>query len=544
MIQGHGQAERLLLEGINLKALDPAALDEMLASGGEGIEAARRVHMNRFLGPGRFGRMFPDLKPFRPPDADLIELAKSTLTDEIPLEEDDPAGDNTIPAGFTYFGQFVDHDITFDPTLDFPVVTDPELQASARTPNLDLDSVYGLGPVLQPELYQDENQPGIPNPATARFRIGTTTVSLPLDDEFGIPDPKPNDLPRVNDPAQPRAVIADGRNDENLIIAQLHLALLKFHNLVLASSPTPAQGETPFDAARRLVRWHYQWIVLNDFLPRVIDRAVLDDIRKNGRKFYKFKRAPFNGTPFMPVEFSVAAYRLGHSMIRDIYDFNRVFSRDRGAIVRADLGLLFLFTGTGRFAGDPTLPGRWIIDWRRFFEVDGSELLNFARKLNTKLAPILGMLTDVPASQSEALKMLPVRNLLRGSRVGLLTGQAVAKKIKAKPLTPQQVAEGESEVVTRAGFDKRTPLWFYILKESQVQADGQRLGEVGSRIVGEVFVGLLKGDPTSFLHAQPAWTPTLPSQTPGTFTMADLLRFVNEINPIGPTNPGPINPGG
>ncbi len=201
MIRGHGQAERLLLEGVNLTALDPAALDDMMASGGEGIEAARRVHMNRFLGPGRFGRMFPDLKPFRPADADLIELAKSTLTDAIPAEED-PAGDNTIPAGFTYFGQFVDHDITFDPTLDFPVVNDPELQASARTPNLDLDSVYGLGPVLQPELYQDENQPGIPDPATARFRIGTTVPSPGQ----GIPDALPNDLPRVNDPAQPRAV--------------------------------------------------------------------------------------------------------------------------------------------------------------------------------------------------------------------------------------------------------------------------------------------------------------------------------------------------
>jgi heme peroxidase len=427
MIRGHGQAERLLLEGVNLKAVDVAGLDDMMASGGEGIEAARRVHMNRFLGPGRFGRMFPDLKPFRPADADLIELAKSTLTDSIPPEED-PAGDNTIPAGFTYFGQFVDHDITFDPTLDFPVVNDPELQASARTPNLDLDSVYGLGPVLQPELYQDENQPGIPDPATARFRIGTTNVD-DLDRQFEIPDPKPNDLPRVNDPAQPRAVIADGRNDENLIIAQLHLAFLKFHNLILASSPTPTQGETPFDAARRLVRWHYQWIVLNDFLPRVIDQAVLDDIRKNGRKFYNFKGKPFNGTPFMPVEFSVAAYRLGHSMIRDVYDFNRVFSRDTNSIgVRGRLDLLFLFTGTGRFAGVPTLPGRWIIDWRRFFEVDGSGLLNFARKLNTKLATILGMLTDVPASQSEALKMLPVRNLLRGSRVGLPTGQAVPRR--------------------------------------------------------------------------------------------------------------------
>lgn len=173
----------------------------------------------------------------------------------------------------------------------------------------------------------------------------------------------------------------------------------------------------------------------------------MDDIRKNGRKFYKFKGKPFNGTPFMPVEFSVAAYRLGHNMIRDIYDFNRVFSRDCGAInggtLRGPLNLLFVFTGNGHLGSLPTLPGRWIIDWRRFFEVDGSGLLNFARKLDTRLVTRPSRLTDVPASQSPDLKMLPVRNLLRGSRVGLLTGQAVAKKINAKPLTAQAVAKDE-----------------------------------------------------------------------------------------------------
>ena len=100
-------------------------------------------------------------------------------------------------------------------------------------------------------------------------------------------------------------------------------------------------------------------------------------------------------------------------------------------------------------------------------------------------------------------------------------------------LTPEEIASGTDGAVAKAqGLDKATPLWYYILKEAQLKGGSQRLGPVGARIVAEVFVGLVAGDVTSDLGVDPKWTPTLPANTPGTFLMSDLLRFVGEISPI------------
>jgi hypothetical protein len=284
-------------------------------------------------------------------------------------------------------------------------------------------------------------------------------------------------------------------------------------------------------------------------LPRVLDPAVLADVLTNGRRFYDFDQAPFNGMPFMPVEFSVAAYRMGHSMVRNSYNFNRVFSNDRCALRPGSLFRMFAFTGPGGLGAPqggtdvPTLPSNWIIDWRRFFEVDDPILLNYARKFDSKLAFALRRVLDVEPQEPVSLAS---RNLLRGRIVGLPTGQEVADIIEAKALTPDEILVAdpglparrfpEADIVEAHEFHIRTPLWFYILKEAEVQAQGQHLGEVGSRIIAEVFVGLLQGDPNSFLSAQSSWTPTLPAANPGTFTMADLLRFVGDINPIGAEN--------
>jgi hypothetical protein len=337
----------------------------------------------------------------------------------------------------------------------------------------------------------------------------------------------PHDLPRNGQ----TAIIGDPRNDENLIVAQTHLAFLKFHNRVMMGLPQSGSkkssksqsGSMSLTKARRLVTWHYQWIVLNDFVARIIDPAVFSDLRLNGRKFYKFK-----GRPFMPLEFFVAGYRLGHSMIRETYNYNRVFSNDPGALVVASLGLLFRFTGSG---GGAPIPSNWIIDRRRFFAVGDPKLLNITRKIDTRLIP---QLHQLPGFTPPEPNSLAVRNLLRGSRVGLPTGQDVAKIMNITPMTPAELTVGtEGSIVRQHGFDKKSPLWFYILKEASLKGGGKRLGPVGSRIVGEVFFGLLQGDPNSFMSKQPKWKPTLPSTTPGNFTMADMLKFVNELNPIG-----------
>jgi hypothetical protein len=224
-------------------------------------------------------------------------------------------------------------------------------------------------------------------------------------------------------------------------------------------------------------------------------------------------------------------------MVRAVYDFNRVFTPRSGGVTPATLELIFSFTGLSGTGQRVPIPSDWIIDWRRFFEVGTGAQVGFSRRLDPFLAPPLTNLPNVPEPNS-----LAARNLRRGRSLGLPPGQSVAKRMYFKPLTPDEIAQGPDGAVAREfGFHIESPLWYYILKEAEVQGEGKRLGEVGSRIVAEVFVGLLQGDSSSFLARKPDWKPTLKSQKPGTFTMADLLNFVGELNPIGdasrPTSP-------
>ena len=541
MRRGHGDATALL-KG----SFDQDGFDALVREGGppEDAAATRAILTNKLLGPGRFGKLFPDLAPFRPDDADLAALGEA-MRESAP---DDPALDiSDVPAGFTYLGQFVDHDLTMDKTEGFVVFDDPDDIEQARTPNLDLDSLYGLGPAKQPELYER----GI-RPSRAVFRIGRTEAG---DSPGGtgatppVPGGRPHDLPR----AGTTALTADPRNDENLVIAQLHLQFLKFHNRILRSlgsgGGTTAPGryalaeETaspgiPFFRARRAVRWHYQWLVLHDFLPKLVDEGVLRDVLESGPRHYEPGR--YGGGAFMPLEFSGAAYRLGHSMIRETYDYNRVFARrevEPSALSPATLGLLFSFTGSG---GGAPIPGNWACDFTRFFDFGDSGRLNFARRFDTKLIPQLHTLPG--PSPTPELASLAVRNLLRGSRIGLPSGQAVAEAMGIAALAPDDIARDEPPAVREGRFHEETPLWYYVLREAALQTGGTRLGELGSRIVAEVFVGLLRSDRFSFLNqAEEGWAPgrrdpagiALPSAQKGTFTMVDLLRYVNEFNPLG-----------
>ncbi|WP_374470068.1 heme peroxidase family protein [Phenylobacterium sp.] len=468
----------------------------------DGLRGLDQVPLGTVFKPGRFGRMFPQLAALFATEEDLTALGEAMS------EADGGAsdGDNpTIPAGYTYLGQFIDHDITFDTTALSEQPRDPQAIFNFRTPQLELDSVYGTGPAGMPHLYQRDNP--------AKFAIGLTSAT-PGGGDGTLPTSMPHDLPRM--PSTGFAVIGDPRNDENLVVAQTHLAFMKFHNRVVD------QEAVAFEAARRLVRWHYQWIVLNDFVRRLVEPGVLDDVLQNGRRFYLF-----DGEPYIPVEFAVAAYRLGHSMVRDAYNYNRVFRF--GGVTPASLDLLFRFSGLSGTGGDVPIPSDWIIDWRRFYEVGQSTepVLGFSRKLDPMLAP---RLQNVPNVGS-----LAAANLRRGLRRGLPSGQSVAAAMGIAPLPPAAFDQPDPHPDAKAralGFDAATPLWYYILKEAEVQGGGQRLGAVGSRIIAEVFVGLLEGDPESYLAQDRLWRPTL-GRVPGQFEMADLLEYVGELNPIG-----------
>lgn len=477
--------------------------------------------------PGRFGRMFP-LPMRRPiPPAALAELAQTMVEDTAAgfAAEDNP----DIPAAYTYLGQFVDHDITFDTTPVPEQIVDPTMVRNFRTPALDLDSIYGLGPGAQPYLYQASNQ--------AKLALGKNADSVDQNrNPIQLPGEGQFDLPRNADGF---ALIGDPRNDENLVVSQLHLAFLKFHNAVAdAVEPDPAKQPAAFDEIRRTVTWHYQWIVLHDFLKRVAQPAAVDDVLQNGRRHYHFQEEPY-----IPVEFSVAAYRFGHSMIRNGYDHNRVFGPGPGRLGPGSLELLFFFTGPAKTNAigikSSPLPSNWIIDWNRFLDVKGGTApANPSRLMDTHLAAALHDLVKnlkvgaPPTSLAE-------RNLRRGEAVALPTGQSVAYRLRVPALTPGQIAEAgkDGEVAAKHGLHESTPLWFYVLKEAAIQEKGRRLGAVGSRLLAEVFVGLLEGDPLSFLTQNPGWKPELPGRQAGHFTLADMLNFVEKstpaINPLG-----------
>ena len=461
------------------------------------------------------------------PDAEaLIELGMAMETEtnaNVSL-----AGDSDIPAGFTYFGQFVDHDLTADPTpLSENGTVDPGEIMNERTPSLDLDSVYGNGPVLSSQLYESDG---------VHLKIGRTSPTLNGEPGGPINGDFPNDLPRQEDK---KAIIGDDRNDENLAVAQTHLAFLKFHNKKvdeIATSDGSLSGDELFQAAKREVVRHYQAIVLSDFLPRFVEADVLTDLLENGRRFYTASHEDC-----MPIEFSVAGYRMGHSMVRPVYEWNRVF---RTGGIPATMELLFEFSavsgsrgpGDDPFFGKPTLPSNWIIDWTRFYDfsnvdgVDSHPDLNFARQIDARLSFAL---SELPEFQIQGMPppfvSLSTRNLLRGRLVRLPSGQQVANAMAAAgisftPITEQEIADApHRDILLRHGFDRETPLWYYVLREAKVKHDGNKLGPVGSRIVAEVFVGLIENSPTSNLTEDAEFT----------FSMAEMLAFVDDLNPLG-----------
>ncbi len=424
---------------------------------------------------GKFGRLFPNLPPHEPSTEALIELGrKGGIMDEI--AGDSPPSSKSISAGFTFLGQFIDHDITFDPTSSLERQNDPAATRNFRTPMLELDSVYGAGPDATPYLYDREDP--------AKLLVGTAE--------------NPNDLPRNS---QGRALIGDPRNDENLFVSQLQLAFLKFHNAVVDYVRQQGIAEPKvFKEAQRLVRWHYQWIVVHEFLPLTIGHGLVDAIMREGLTFY----CP-QGKPFIPVEFAVAAYRFGHSQVQAVYRVNEQLIDD-----------LFDLPFFG-----PISPEQ-IIDWSNFFRISSANPPQFSRKIDSKLAGALLDLPFFPEAQPEH-RSLAVRNLLRGKAFGLPSGQAVAKAMCVEPLSQEALGLPALDLAGEA------PLWFYILKEAEIQTDGERLGEVGGRIVGEVLLGLLKADPMSYLRVEPCWNPTPPFASNDEFTMVDLLQFAGVV---------------
>jgi hypothetical protein len=426
-----------------------------------------------------YARLFPELPALEIEEELLYALGREGgACDGAPFAEggtDDARG----AAGWPFFGQFVAHDITADRSA---LVHHADVVAlrNARRQKINLEFLYGTGPAGDPYLF-DLDDP-------AKLLLGWNDAG------------RPDDLQRN---AQGTAIIGDPRNDSHVVMAQLHLAFCRFHNAVV--DRLRVQGIRPvdlFERARRTVRWHYQWVVLRDFLPRLVGSELTEELLAEGARYYQ----P-GDDPFVPLEFADAAYRYGHAQIRHSYRLN-------GAAPPVPIFPDLL--------GFRPVPAAHVVDWACLFDFSGRPPAQRAKKIDGRLCAAL---ISLPAAISgevavAAHRSLAARDLQRGLAVSLPSGEAVARRLGVTPLSARETG------LAAFGWRGETPLWYYILKEAEVCSDGDRLGAVGGRIVGEVLVGLVDHDPDSFRTA-PGWRPELPSAEPGRFTLADLLTLAS-----------------
>lgn len=454
--------------------------------------------------------------PFSAANQSILEkLGKNMLE----ASDTTDASDSTIDSGYTYFGQFVDHDITLDIDSKLDVEIDAKTLVNYRTPNLELDSLYGDGPAIDTFLYDNEG---------VKLLVGKNSTAVGTISQTDL------DLQRnVNQ----IAIIGDPRNDENLFVAQLHLSFIKFHNAVvdrLRLDNPAVQPDELFTKAQLEVRRHYQWALIHDFLKTMVGAATVDNVLPNRLKFFKETRRFF-----MPVEFAVASYRFGHSMIRDNYHFNQFFPN-------SDFSWAFVFTKR-------QVPDNWIVNWKSFFTVDGVPAINKARKIDTRVAFSMSSLPG-PGNppQGSLFATLSSRNLVRSMALKVPTGQTVARQMGITPLTSQQLQaspfanptpvqeqlhQQTISILNESGglLLKKTPLWYYILKEAEQLSQGNQLGPVGGGIITEVFVRLLKQTKDSIL-SDSAWRPQfglLPGVDPFNYRIVDILRFAGTLNVPG-----------
>jgi hypothetical protein len=468
----------------------------------------------------------------------IDRLSQKTPDSDLTTPEIEDENRN-IPAGYTYLGQFIDHDITFDPASSLQRQNDPDTLEDFRTPRLDLDSLYGRGPDEQPYLYK---KPAAHLSMRATFRLHEST---------------PNDFVRLVDDGT--ALIADKRNDENKIVSQIHALFLRFHNKIfdnLGLRFRPEERRAQFAEAQRIVRWCYQWIVLRDYLPKVCGEARVKcllpgKLRQPKLKFYRSK----SGCAYIPIEFSGAAFRFGHAMVRPSYSLNAQVMKSRATFTSA-AGTVTEFARVPIFAADPNstealngqqaLPAGWGIDWRFFFgefppaTPGTAQIPQPSYRIRAKLVDPLGELPEFAADKRFA--SLAARNLLRGLRLGLPSGQAVARTMGFEPLNEEHLwftrMKGDDVVDWPQGkdfFDKnqktlegRAPLWFYILKEAEIVEKGERLGPVGAQIVAETLIGLAWYDHFSYLFQVPNWNPSY-EKLPGLGADLDMLKLTEYV---------------
>lgn len=419
-----------------------------------------------------------------------------------------PSIDNDrVPAAYTYFGQFIDHDLTLDLVSTFEAEIDQTASRNFRTAALELDSLYGLGPHGSPFLYRQRFRD--------QFRLGEVRDATDGGDlEL--------DLPRLEDGT---ALIADPRNDENLLVSQLTVAFLRLHNR-FADEQTDKDWRDRHKAAKQMLRWHYQWVVLNDYLPRVVGEQFVRDLLSSNRRLYD----PIDEAQeaFIPIEFSVAAFRFGHSQVRASYRINAQTQESVPTFPAPPLPDRFELPGVTK--PRPSLQGgpvrqRDVVNWS-FLIGEGDDVqrsLRIGPRLSEPLRALpVDLLRDAPERG-----VLAVRNLLRGAHLRLPDGRAAA--MFAAALISTSEIQPLDEATIWSSFEPyrlaEVPLWFYILREAELHGDsGRRLAGLGARIVAETIIGVLQKDPCSILRDGKNFEPRPDLMHQGKFDLEALLR--------------------
>lgn len=451
---------------------------------------------------GNFCKMFPRLKTWAE-RCDIDSRCEAEQIAEIlggrggimhDINSSSP--DSGIPAGYTFFAQFVDHDITLDTSSELhgAAQSNKEIEElpNLRSASLDLDCVYGFGPEASPYLY-DQSQPG-------RLLVGNAINA--------------DDVPRNSDG---RALIGDPRNDENIFVSQLQLLFLRFHNRRMIGRD--------FEEAQRDVRFHYQHIVLYDFLHRICDEKIYHQVVDHLDDFPACSILDQCKRVCMPVEFSVAAYRFGHTMVRSHYPAN------------ADYPVIDLFDERFGTEGFSATPEELTVDWRFLLDVDECHDYVKSKALDHLLADELIRLPDpvVGRFASENDRSLAFRNLLRGYVLGLPSGQDIAKALKDKgyhiPARGPDMSKLDGwecmDNRWQKKLEKHTPLFLYLMAEAGQHGKGERLGPVASAILLEVFITMLKECDESILTDTHGWQPDPCITQDGNLTLADIVRYVN-----------------
>jgi Animal haem peroxidase len=420
---------------------------------------------------GRYRSLFPDLPALETDEAALHALGRPGGPCDLGVDVSDDV-DARVAAVWPFFGQFVAHDITADRS---PVThrADADQIRNFRVPRANLEGLYGSGPVGSPYLYAKDDP--------AKLLLSAEGSDVPRNHE-GI------------------ALIGDPRNDVHLFTSQMAVAFIKLHNrLVDRLREDGTVEDALFEEARRAATWHYQHVIVREFLPSLIGAELTAELLDGGPQLYRI-----DGVPYIPFEFADAAYRYGHSQIRDRYQVNARF------------GPLPVFPDLMGFG--PVTPER-TVDWALQIDVEGHPAAQRAKRIDARLPPaLIALPTQISGSEPGTdYASLANRDLQRGQAVGLASGEAVARRLEGPPLTAGQVGLAEH------GWSGETPLWFYILKEAEVLEAGEQLGPVGGRLVGEVLVGIIDSDPESFRSVDPEWQPTLPGRRAGIFGLADVL---------------------